>query len=191
MKLLKPIKSKREENLGKSVGILVVSAILFAIAAMIAFYGAQQFSKLIPSEIAILGYAGIGGGMFLLIFLGGLFYGWLLQLIMNVFTGKGKYLDGLTVIAYSSLPVSIGAIIAVIVGLIPWIGSVISFAVMAIFGVIGYALAYQLTRSLFESDMITAFVAIIVLTGATALAVSISAVTGISVLKGLLPFLPK
>ena len=191
MKLLKPIKSKREENLGKAVGILVVSAILFAIAAMIAFYGAQQLSKFIPSEMTALGYAGIGGGMFLLIFLGGLFYGWLLQLIMNVFTEKGKYLDGLTVVSYSCLPVSIGAIIAVIVGLIPWIGSVISFVVMAIFSVIGYALVYQLTRNLFESDMITAFVAIIVLTGATALAVSISAVTGISILKGLLPFLPK
>ena len=188
-KLLMPIKSKREVDLTKSIGILVVAAVVFAIASVI---GAQQFSSMIPSRIATLGLAGMGIGMFILIFIGGLFYGWLLQLTMTVLTGKGRYVDGLTAIAYTVFSLSIGAIISSILAYIPIAGMVIAFAVMSIFGVIGYGLIYKLTKMLFETDMITAFVGIAVLIAATLLAFSVTTATGLTGLRTFLPsFVPR
>lgn len=184
MDILKPIKNRREVNFNQTIQVLLLTSIILAISAVI---GASQLSNIIPSNLAGYGLSAIGIGVFIVVFIGGLLYGWLIQLTMNVLVGKGKYLDGLATISYSLLPISFGVLISAIVSYIPIIGGLISFIVMAIFGVIGYALMFKLTKTLFATDMITAFIGVTVIWGITGLSVYAGVASSLLGVKGLFP----
>jgi hypothetical protein len=167
--------AKKEKNIVKSVGILVAAAILLAIAALVGITPIPMLARF-GAESAV--------GVFILVIVGGLFLGWIVKTAMITLGGTGKYFEGLTVVAYSALPISIGVLIAAIVSSIQVIGVVISFVALAFFGVLGIAIMYRSIKDFFKTDMITALVGVSVIYLAIAIAVYGSAVWG---LKGLLP----
>ena len=174
MKLLTPIKTKKEVKFGKSLQTLTIAATLFAIAALIAIPTVAQF---IPVEFRT-GFPVVATiGIWAIVVLGGLFYSWLLILTLQTLGSKGEFVHGLATIAYSLLPISFGTLLAALLTYIPYLGALLSFIVIATFGVIGYALVYRLITLLFETDIITAFIAVGILTGVTILAIY---TTGIS-----------
>jgi hypothetical protein len=184
-KLLTPIKSKKEVKLSKSIQTLAVASILIAIAALIATPVITQF---LPSEYRVTIPALVAIGTWLLVFLSGLFYSWLLTLTLQTLGCKGEFVHGLATIAYSLLPTSIGMLLASVFAHIPFIGALIGFFVISAFGVISYALVYRLTKLLFETDIITVFVAISIVTGVTILALYALGLTfGLSLGKLALP----
>ncbi|HLD41935.1 MAG TPA: YIP1 family protein [archaeon] len=173
--LLNPVdgfKSK-QKGLGKSVTMLLVAAVIFTVAVAISWWAVNA-----ASTTAGLGALAVlkGGqpvnllvGVFLSVFLGGLFLGWLLTEVMRVLGGKGTLNQGVTVLAYSALPLSVGTLLAVLVSHIPYafIGTgsavftlmqVIALVLFSAFGALGFAGVYRGTKDLYGVDAVTAFV---------------------------------
>lgn len=166
--------AKKEKNLVKSVGILVASAIFLALAALIGVStpGMAKFG----AQSAI--------GVFILVIVGGLFLGWIVKTAITTLGGVGKYFEGLTVVAYSLLPISIGVLIAAIASVAKVVGVVISFVSLAFFGVLSAAIMYRSVKDLFKTDMVTALVGVSVIYIAIIIAVY-GSVSG--TLKNLIP----
>ena len=171
--LLNPVdgfKSK-QKGLGKSVTMLLVAAVIFTVAVAISWWAVNA-----ASTTAGLGALAVlkGGqpvnllvGVFLSVFLGGLFLGWLLTEVMRVLGGKGTLNQGVTVLAYSALPLSVGTLLAVLVSHIPYafIGTgsavftlmqVIALVLFSAFGALGFAGVYRGTKDLYGVDAVTA-----------------------------------
>lgn len=165
--------AKKEKDLTKSIGMLVASAILLAIATLVGV-----------SPVPAMANLGVASalGVFLLVLVGGLFLGWIVKTAMTTLGGQGKYFEGLTVVAYSCLPISIGVLIAAISSIAGSIGIVISFVALAFFGVLGIAIMYRGIKDLFKTDMVTALVGVSVIYLAIIIAIYGSTAWG---LKGL------
>jgi hypothetical protein len=146
--------AKKERNLAKSVGILVASAILLAIATLVGVS---------PVRSATNFGAASALGVFLLVVVGGLFLGWIVKIAITTLGGTGKYFEGLTVVSYSCLPISIGVLIAFIASVAGTIGKVISFVALAFFGVLSAAIMYRAIKDFFKTDMVTALVGVSVI----------------------------
>jgi hypothetical protein len=176
MKLATLIKTKKEAELGKSLGILALAAMLIAVAVAI---GVTMVPVAALGTIPTVG--AMGGAVavvtWVAVFVGGLFYAWLIQLLMQVLGGKGKYVHGLATVAYPALLIAIGVLISVALMLIPLIGGILAFVVMTSLAVVAYAMVFRLLRLLFEVDLLTAFIAIVVLAGGTMLAIYITILT--------------
>lgn len=161
------MQAKKEKSLGLSVGLLVVAAVLFAIFVAVA---GQNFA----SSISLLGQgtaARLAGALagalaltaFVLVFVGGLFYGYIVQLVMNTLGGKGQYFEGLTPVAYTSFLVSVGMLVGWILSNIPTIGAVLGAAVAVIFGALGIAAFFRGVKELFGVDYLTALIGSLVI----------------------------
>lgn len=179
--------AEKKPTLKKSLEVLILVATVFAIAALIA---TPLVTKFLPQTLlfnlaTIVGAVAIG--TWLIVFLGILFTAWLLQLTLVNLGAKGEYIHGLATLVYSTLPISIGMLLAAIFTYIPFVGSLLSFIAIAVFGVIGYALVYRLIIAYFKTDMITSFVAVTILTGVIILAIYIAGITFFGGLKA--PFL--
>ncbi len=168
-------KAKKEKNLGKSIGVLVVAALLFAIATAIGMIPISGLAQ-IGAESAV--------GIFFLVLVGGLFLGWIVKIVMTTLGGVGKYFEGLTAVAYSSLPISIGMVIASIASVTlaqsPVAGMVVSFVFLAIFGALGLAILYRAVKDLFRTDMITTLLGVSIVYLAMFTAIYGSAVWGLT-----------
>ena len=173
-KALGVTKKKVDKNV--TTALVITEWILFTIAALIVK----------PS-------ASIAAG----VFIGGivltLFAGLLVMVIYRALGCKGDYLEGLSTIAYSLMPLSFGTLIASILFLGKAAGTVIGFAIAAVYGVMSLATLYYSGKTFFKTDMITAFVGTsILLSGAAALLsaslASLSAYTSIheisAIIKG-------
>lgn len=156
---------KKRKSLGNSIGILALAGVLFAITAVI---GTSQLINLVPGNEILANLGGMGLGIaaviaFLIVFIGGLFLGWLLQLTMNTLGTKGNYFSGVSSIAYPFLILSVSNLAAALLSFIPsFIGPLLSFLVTIILGVMAFALTYRMIKDLFNTDMITAFIGLLV-----------------------------
>lgn len=153
--LRNPVKAidaaKKKKRMGKTVGLMIATAIVFAISAVI------LLAKM--SVMAPLVMAGAFIGVLLLMIVFALLFGLIIQVAAVTLGGKGEYYEGLTSITYALWPISIGLLIAVIIALIPF-ASVISGIIFAVLFAIGLATLYKSIKELFRTDMITAFVAV-------------------------------
>ena len=180
---------KKKKNMGNSVGILALAGVLFAIAAVI---GANKLASFLPGNEILPGLgSGTGLGIaavsaFLIVFIGGLFIGWLLQLTMNTLGTKGDYFSGLTSIAYPLLILAVSNLVSVILTYVPTIGGLLAFLATIILTIMAFALTYRLIKELFVTDMITAFIGLLILWAAAAAA----GLTGGAVLLGTIGRIP-
>lgn len=187
------IKEKKEETfLEKSIGVLAVSAFLFAINTLIGLNLLNRMPLSVKGPGIVVSALNLGPlnlaiGAFFIIFLGGLFFGWVMEIIMNALGGEGGYFEGLTTIAYPVLSAMIGILIAMLVSYIPVVGSIISFGVIAVFFAIGYASMYRFAKELFDTGMIEAFVGISVLFAIVTVSIYGGLATSASGLKMILP----
>jgi hypothetical protein len=179
---------KKVKGAGKAMGVLAIAAIIFAIVGVI---GATALFKLVP---ALPMTAGVGAGIaavvtFLVIFIGGLFFAWLLQLTMNTLGCKGDFNAGLVPVAYPLLILAVSALVSALLGYIPLIGGILAFLVTIILTVMAFALTYRAIREMFATDMITAFIGLLVVWGAAITAGVYAGTVGMLGTVGKIPFL--
>lgn len=183
---------KEEGFLQKSVGILTLAAFVFAIDTVIGLNIFNQMPLTVKGPGMVTKALGIGVinlavAVFFTVLLGGLFFGWITQLIMNLLGGDGGYFEGLTTVAYPVLAATVGILIAMIFSWVPVIGPVISFIAVAVFFAIGYASMYRFAKELFDTGMIQAFVGISVLFAIVMVSIYGSLATTASGLQMILP----
>lgn len=157
-----------KEMLEGSVGILALASVIFAVDGIIGIEMLRDMALTVQGPEVVLsllklGQLNLAVELFAAVLVGGLFFGWITKLIMNLLGAEGSYFDGLTTIAYPVLAVSVGILLAMLFSYIPLIGTVLSFIAVAVFFTIGYASLYRFAKELFDTDMITAFVGISVL----------------------------
>jgi hypothetical protein len=179
---------KKVKGLGKAIGVLAIAAIIFAIVGVI---GATAIFKVVPTLPMT---AGAGAGIaavitFLVIFIGGLFFAWLLQLTMNTLGCKGDFNAGLVPVAYPLLILSVGTLVSALLAYIPMVGGILAFLVTIILTVMAFALTYRAIKEMFATDMITAFIGLLVLWGAAIAAGVYAGAIGMIGTVGKIPFL--
>ena len=159
------LESKKKKSIGKTIGYLALSAVLLAIAAAISSAKTGLLLGMIGTGPLILAV-----GVFLLVLVGAFVVGWIVALVATILGGKGDQYEGLTSVANALVVPSIGALVAVLVSFIPYVGVPLLFLVLAISISVGLASLYRSVKELFSTDMITAFVVVSVLSLALILA---------------------
>lgn len=186
---IEAVVKNKKENLGMSVAVLLIAAVLFTAAGTVAWWVLDQ-----PAAKALAGstFAAFHSlpllnavaGVFLVVFLGGLFLAFIHKSILKNLGGKGRYYNGLTAVAYSAFPVALGSLLAAIVGWLPLVAGLplvasqvlqfVAFILFAVLAAWGFSAFYRATKDLFSVDAVTSFVgvALLALVMATAMGVT-------------------
>jgi len=207
--LLNPVDGfkQRGKNLSKSVTVLLVTAIVYTLAVAVSWWAVNQAASTAGlGALAVLKGAqpvNLLAGVFLLVFLGGIFLGWLLVEVVRVLGGKGTLHEGVSVLAYSALPLSVGTLLAVLVSHVSfaYLGAaspvftvlqVVALVLFSAFGALGFAGVYRGTKDVLGVDAITAFVGLglLVLVLGSALTLIPAGSALLSPLTRAVPFLP-
>jgi len=159
-------KAKKEKSLNKTILVLIFSWILVGLSFFFSFY----------KESLIL----VAFGSALMIFLFGIlfsvFYGYIIDIVMNILGGKGKYYDSLTAATYSSLPISIGLLLTSIMSFVhPMLGMAIGFIVIAITTALSLSIYFRAIKEFYATDMLMAFIGFLITFYVFIIAVYISA----------------
>jgi len=155
---------KKKNSMGNSMGVLALAGVLFAITAVI---GTTRLVSFVPGNEILGSLGGMGLGVaavtaFLIVFVGGLFLGWILEIAMTTLGTKGDYFSGLTSIAYPFLILSVSNLLSVIFSYIPYIGGLLAFLITIVLSVMAFALTYRLIKDLFNTDMVTAVIGLLI-----------------------------
>ncbi|MEM5801933.1 MAG: YIP1 family protein [Candidatus Aenigmatarchaeota archaeon] len=146
-------KAKRERNLNKTLIVLLVDWVIFALAALVV---SRLLSTLATRGASFL----LAPIVFFLGFLGSLFFALLTQILFDILGGKGKYFEALTPLAYSKFALSLGVFLASLFSMLPFIGLLLSLVVLSLFGAMGISIFYRGIKEMFGIDMITTWVGI-------------------------------
>lgn len=206
--LLNPVDGFKDKgkSLGKSVTTLLIASVVFTVGVAVSWWAINQVTSTTGlGVLAVLKGAqplNLLVGVFLLVFLGGLFLGWLLLEVVKVLGGKGDLHESIAVLAYSALPVSVGTLLAILVSHVPYaflglgavftVLQVVAIVLFTAFGALGFAGVYRGTKDVLGVDAITALVALallVVLFG-TAITLVPAGSALLSPLTRVIPFLP-
>jgi O-antigen/teichoic acid export membrane protein len=147
-------KAKKEKNLNKTILLLMLSWILVSISFFISFY----------KELLILVAFGSTITIFLFGMLFSVFLSYLINIIMNILGGKGKYYDSLTATTYSSLPLSFGLILMSITSaIVPMLGLLVGFILVAITLALSLSIYFRAIKELYSVDMFTTFIGFLII----------------------------
>ncbi len=171
--LWNPIRNKKDVRIERSATLLVIEALLVAIAVAVMLVN-PMLAKVVPSIAA----ASLIVGAFVLVLFCGVYTAYVLDLILRVLVNKARYTEAFAVITNSFLALSIGILVASVLSYIPFAGPALAYIVIVPLAALSYALMFKLIKTLFGTDMITAFVAVTVLWAV--LGISIYAVLGLS-----------
>jgi len=147
-------KAKREKNTNKTLLILILTWILF---------GLSFFIIVIKTSTIILISVGTAMSVFLLGFLASIFCAYLIETIMNILGGRGKYYEGLTSLTYAAFPISLGFLITALLSLIHPLLGIIGFIVVAITVALGLSIYFKSIKELFGTDMITTLIGFLII----------------------------
>jgi O-antigen/teichoic acid export membrane protein len=143
------LKAKKEKNLNKTLSILILSWILVGISFFLAFYKTALILVAFGSALAV----------FLFGILFSIFYSYVIDIVMNILGGKGKYYDSLTAATYSSLPISIGILLTSILSEVhPVLGVIIGFIVIAVTTALSLSIYFRAIKEFYSTDMFMTFV---------------------------------
>jgi len=146
-------KAKREKDIGKTIWILILTWVLVGASFLIVSW--RMFTPLIS--------VGVGVTFFLLGILCSVFCGYIIVIVMNILGGKGKYFEGLTVMTYSSFPISLGIFITALLTLIHPILGVIGFIIIAVKTALSLSIYFRSVKVLFGTDMLTVFIGFLII----------------------------
>lgn len=162
------LEAKKERNLMKTIVILLISCALFLATLVVSYH--DKLVDLFDMKFPVGIYA------FLVPFLGSLFLGFLLIVVVNTLGGNGDYFDGLTTITYSLLPLSIGVFLSMSLSVLPSIINVSTtdqninllhsmaiYAIYMFFSAESLAIIFRSVKELFNADMLTAFIAVLII----------------------------
>jgi len=154
--LLNPLaaitKAKKERNLNKTILIMIFSWFIIAVSFLFSYNSEFMIIK-ISSSIAI----------FLFGILFSIFFSYILNIVMKILGGKGKYYEALTATTYSSLPVSFGFLIMSIAYAIhPMIGMIIGFIIFAITTASSLSIYFRAIKEFYSTDIFVNFIGILI-----------------------------
>ncbi|MFH0869023.1 MAG: YIP1 family protein [archaeon] len=154
--------ARKKSTYGDALATLIFDGIVLAIATAV-------FLTVLGSITGLGAMFGQGLGIvavvvFVAVFLGGLFLALLTKLVVRALGGKGDFLHGLTISSYTMAAPSVGLLVTAIFFAVPYIGPIIGFIAMALGFALGISTLYRAIKELFVTDMITALVAVGVLT---------------------------
>jgi len=176
------VKAKKSRNMNKTLLALIEASVLLAIASAIVVIKTGAYSQL-AYTIALASAVTI----FVMVLVLSLIMGYVLKIIATTLGSTGRYYDGLTVFAYSLIPMSASIFLGAIFALVPG-GAIISVIALALGFASGLSLLYRGVKEMFKTDMVTAFVAVSVLILVIFIAASGS--LGLTALTRLSSFLP-
>jgi len=175
-----------------SLTMIFVASIIFAVNTVIGLMMLEAMPLQITGpEILVsvleMGTANMAAGVFSVVLLGGLFFGFVTKVVMNVLGGDGEYWSGLATVSCPALSVSIGVLLAMVFSHVPTLGPVLAFLFVAVFLALGYASMFRLAKDMFDVGMIEAFVGVMVI-----LAVGLVAIYGglLTTPEGIMAVLP-
>ncbi|MEM7813747.1 MAG: hypothetical protein QW548_02505 [Candidatus Aenigmatarchaeota archaeon] len=154
--------AKKKASYGDALGTLVVDGIVLAVAAAILFTVGGSFAGL----GAMLGQ-GVGlavVSVFAAVLVGGLFFALLAKIVACTLGGKGGYLEALTVCAYSLGAPAVSLLVVAIFASMQYVGLLIGFIALSLGIALGVSTLYRSIKELFSTDMVTALVAVGILT---------------------------
>ncbi len=163
------MQAKATRSIGTAVLLLLIVSVLLAISAgMMAAVGGSPSTYYRPQQIGVVAIALINAfATFMLVFLGGLFLGYLTSVAMRALGGTGGFFEGLTSIAYSIFVPGITLFVAGLISLLgilsvnmtAWAATTLLGGVLVLWGaVLGFATLYRSLKELFSTDLITAYV---------------------------------
>lgn len=148
----KSIMDAKKRGSMKKTGLVVIeTAVLFALSAGI------------PAAAVMTGVLLLGliVSVFLISVIAMLLLGLILNVSATTLGGKGKYFEGLTAAAYSFNPPSIGIFIASLLTFVP-LSAGIQIIALAVSFALGLSLLYRSVKELYRTDMITAFIVVLI-----------------------------
>ena len=144
--------AKREKDIGKTIWILILTWVLVGLSFLLV--SMRMLSPLMS--------VGIGVTFFLLGILCSVFCSYIIVIIMNVLGGRGKYFEGLTVMTYSSFPISLGIFITALLTSIHPILGTIGFIIIAVKTALSLSIYFRSVKVLFRTDMLTTFIGFLI-----------------------------
>ena len=147
-------KAKKEKSLSKTFLILILSWILLSMSFFLSFY----------KELMIIIALGSALTIFLFGILFSIFYSYVIDILMNVLGGKGKYYDSLTAATYSSFPISLGLLITSIATLVhPYLGLIVGFISISFTVALSFSIYFRAIKDLYSTDMLTTFIGLLII----------------------------
>jgi len=159
------LKAKKEKNLNKTLLILILSWVIVSIGFFFVFYKTTTILFTIGSVLTV----------FLFGILFSLFYSYIIDVVMNILGGKGKYYESLTATTYSSLPISIGLLLTSIVSSIHPVLGIIGFIVIAVTTALSLSIYFRAIKEFYATDMLITFVGFFIILYVFLIAIYISA----------------
>jgi len=150
-------KAKKQNSMNRVWIALLESCILIGIGTgiIIAKTGSfTQFALTLAATSAVT--------VLISVFVISLVVSYILKIITVNLGGKGKYREGLTSVAFSLVPISVGVLVASIFALVP-AGIVISLLAAVIGFAAGFSTLYRSVQELFRTDMVVSLVSVSVL----------------------------
>lgn len=165
--------AKSKRNMNHTLKVLLETCVIFGLAAGVIVAKTGLFDILLAGSILTV---------FLMTLIGILLLGLVVHVTASTLGGKGKYFEGLTAVAYSMLPLSIGFFVVSLLAWAPFtIG--IQIIVIALTFALGISMLHRAIKELYRTDMITASIAVFISVLAIFLAVYVS--VGLSLLNRL------
>ena len=154
---ISPIKkARKKKNLIEVMNVLVLSSIITALSIGIVVLKLYS-SPLTGLELYIS--AAVAAVVFMIVFFMLSLFGFIIKIIAVNLGGRGKYLEGLTCIAYASIAPSIGILISSLMLYVPF-NIIISAVIVAVTTALGLSTLYRSVKELFRMDMITTLVTV-------------------------------
>jgi hypothetical protein len=141
-------RAKRQRDRGRTLWVLILTWILIGASFLIVSM------RMFPLMTSI----GIGITFFLLGLACSAFCSYITVIVMNVLGGRGQYFDGLTVISYSSFPISSGIFITSLLTLIHPMVAIVGFVIIAVEAALSLSVYFRSVKILFRTDMMTIFI---------------------------------
>jgi len=163
--LLAISKAKKEKDLNKTIIILIFSWILVGLSFFLVFYKTASILMAFGSALSV----------FLFGILFSIFYSYIVDIIMNILGGKGKYYESLTAATYSSLPISLGILITSFLSLINSVlGGFLGFIIIAITSALSLSIYFKAIKEFYSTDMLITFVGFLIIIYTFIIAVYVS-----------------
>ncbi len=176
---VKELKEKTKvKTMQNSLVMVFVAAVIFAVNSYIGIgliedMGLEITGPELVVSVLDMGAVNLAAGTFFLIFLGGLFFGYITKVVLSILGGEGDYWDGLATLAYPVFSVGLGILLAMVFSYVPTVGPALAFIFVAVFFAVGYSLMFRLAKEMFDVGMIEAFIGVTVV-----LAVGLVAIYG-------------
>lgn len=148
-------KAKRVRSYGRTFLVLFVASVFSGIIPVVS----KSFFALSPWKFAI----GLGAGLFVVhIILAGL-----LQLVMHILTQRGGFYEGLTTSAYGFFILAVSFLVTTLISYLkPYIGvlptTIVTTAILIVSFIMSYAVTLRAAVELFQSDLFTVIIAMII-----------------------------